>query len=142
MERRLSNHLLSLHCGHRCNYRDHITKQNSGIPVSRLLEGRTLSSLRQKLRHNLRLNRGMQLHFESELHYKSDVLISRQSIVTQSLITHFLRVQARRQEFPEGGSSTRVALTAGGLGYLEQNPEIQQFPSTSFKLSESHVFQN
>ena len=24
--------------------------------------------------------------------------------------------QARRQEFPEGGSSTRVALTAGGLG--------------------------
>ena len=42
--------------------------------------------------------------------------------------------QARRQEFPEGGSSTRVALTAGGLGaaqgppealgYLEQNPEI------------------
>ena len=39
-------------------------------------------------------------------------------------------MQARRQEFPEGGSSTRVALTAGGLGaaqglgYLEQNPEI------------------
>ena len=32
--------------------------------------------------------------------------------------------QARRQDFPEGGSSTRVALKAGGLGYLEQNPEI------------------
>ena len=28
-------------------------------------------------------------------------------------------MQARRQEFPEGGSSTRVALTAGGLGAVQ-----------------------
>ena len=30
--------------------------------------------------------------------------------------------QARRQEFPEGGSSTRIALTAGGLG-AAQGPQ-------------------
>ena len=30
-----------------------------------------------------------------------------------------INIQARRQEFPEGGSSTRVALTAGGLGAAE-----------------------
>ena len=56
-----------------------------------------------------------------------------------SLCNEFLvKMQARRQEFPEGGSSTRVAsrakrgaLTTGGLGaaqealgYLEQNSEI------------------
>ena len=31
-------------------------------------------------------------------------------------------MQARRQEFPEGGSSTRVALTTGGLG-AAQGPQ-------------------
>ena len=35
--------------------------------------------------------------------------------------------QARRQEFPEGGSSTRIANrtpSGRGSGYLEQNPAI------------------
>ena len=32
------------------------------------------------------------------------------------------RLQARRQKFPEGGSSTRVALTAGGSG-AAQGPQ-------------------
>ena len=53
--------------------------------------------------------------------------------ITSIMLTQ--RLQARRQEFPEGGSSTRIASRAsrgrgsGGLerppeaqGYLEQNP--------------------
>ena len=64
-------------------------------------------------------------------------------------------LQARRQEFPEGGSSTRIASRAPrgrGSGspewppetqrYLEQNSSIKQFQGTSFKLSEIPVFQN
>ena len=62
-------------------------------------------------------------------------------------------MQARRQEFPERGSSTRNASRAlrgrgsgGGskppeaLGYLEQNPAILQFSGISFILSKSPVF--
>ena len=37
-------------------------------------------------------------------------------IKTYSVKKTSLLMQARRQEFPEGGSSTRVALAAGGSG--------------------------
>ena len=69
------------------------------------------------------LNTTLYFIYEYQGHYMFDVLR--------------LSVQARRQEFPEGGSSTRIASRAprgrgsGGLerppeaqGYLEQNPSI------------------
>ena len=49
---------------------------------------------------------------------------------------------ARRQEFPgRGGSSTGI-INTGALEFLVPNPAIQQFPSTSCKLSESSVLHN
>ena len=40
-------------------------------------------------------------------------------IKTYSVKKTSLLMQARRQEFPEGGSSTRVALAAGAWGPLK-----------------------
>ena len=50
---------------------------------------------------------------EKAMLYRAIVIVSSQHCNIDIFI-HAL--QARRQEFPEGGSSTRVAFTAGGLG--------------------------
>ena len=66
----------------------------------------------------------------------------RERVLSSSLI-NTCTTQARRQEFPEGGSSTRAkrgALTAGGLGAAQGPQKLWVFGAKSFNLAISRHF--